>query len=267
MKLERELTDENCEMFFADTVLLVEGPTERIVLPELARHLERDKQPVGPHDFDKNNVAVIATGGKDNFLIYAQVLDSLAIPNWILADRDNMKDAIKPLAKYRGLALGGGEANFDKDNEMLAGKRIVVLKQGEFEDYYSPEVLAEALGISVDEVNSRLQERTKPDTRENLLGILEILLKSHASEIGSGVPLEKKELKAWYDQAIENYRKSHPDALIPRKTSAIVEGMFPGGSKPRIALKIAKAMVETGHIPFSGLIRAVAKTHGQQQEK
>ncbi len=81
-RLSQELNAENTEMFFADSVLLVEGPSDHILLRGMI-----DKFYEGGKD-----IKVIQMYGKSNADIYADLLDIFNIPYIVLLDRDALYD-------------------------------------------------------------------------------------------------------------------------------------------------------------------------------
>ncbi|MGZ8800741.1 MAG: ATP-dependent nuclease [Aeromicrobium sp.] len=80
VRLEAEFDHERNEMFFATSVVLVEGQTERISLPLVFRRLG--------HDPDALGISIIEVGGKGNIVLYARVLAELGIPHVVVYDSD-----------------------------------------------------------------------------------------------------------------------------------------------------------------------------------
>ncbi|AIG98436.1 hypothetical protein AFULGI_00016770 [Archaeoglobus fulgidus DSM 8774] len=117
------------ELFFARKVVLVEGPTEKAVLPLLGRR-------IGCFD---HSVSIIDCGGKFNLTLYITVLNAFRIPYLVIHDEDPIDPELQP---------GGSRYNPDKlkqavrtyqENERIKevvdpeiGEIIVV--EGEFED-------------------------------------------------------------------------------------------------------------------------------------
>ncbi|MDR1326944.1 MAG: hypothetical protein LBJ74_00900 [Heliobacteriaceae bacterium] len=90
-------------------LVLAEGITEEILLPEFAR--------ICGYEFGENNVHIISAGGKNQVVKYFyQYADSLKIPMFVLFDSDAAQNLEEIRPKLRG---------FD---------RVYVLKSGEFED-------------------------------------------------------------------------------------------------------------------------------------
>ena len=68
------------EGFFADKVVLVEGPSEQYTLPIYAKLLD--------YDFDRNNVAVVHGGGKGQLDRLLRVFAGFGIPTYLVFDGD-----------------------------------------------------------------------------------------------------------------------------------------------------------------------------------
>jgi predicted ATP-dependent endonuclease of OLD family len=80
-KFLKELDPERGELFFARRLLLVEGDTEKLALPEYARALDRD--------LDRSGATIVEVGGKRNLRDFAELAASLDIPVGILYDKDS----------------------------------------------------------------------------------------------------------------------------------------------------------------------------------
>jgi len=84
------------EAFFADAVLLVEGPSEVLFYHELAHQLEID--------LDFHNVSVLSVEGVD-FEVYVAILDAMEIPWVVRTDNDVSKvpRSNPPMWRFAGL--------------------------------------------------------------------------------------------------------------------------------------------------------------------
>ena len=80
-KLRKEFDPERNEFFFARQVILVEGDTEKLALPEYANRLNIDLNRLG--------CTIIEVGGKRNLLPMAEVVQSFDIPIILVFDRDS----------------------------------------------------------------------------------------------------------------------------------------------------------------------------------
>ncbi len=81
-RLTQEMNADNCEMFFADKVLLVEGPSDHILMRGL---IDRFYQ-------GTKEIKVIQVYGKSNIDIYSELLEMFQIPYAVLLDQDALKD-------------------------------------------------------------------------------------------------------------------------------------------------------------------------------
>lgn len=75
---KRFINGENAELFFSDKVLLVEGDTEKQLLPTLGKLTPQDtSNPRGGFcDFDKANVGIIKLNGKENLMNFVRLMTS-----------------------------------------------------------------------------------------------------------------------------------------------------------------------------------------------
>lgn len=139
---------ENSEMYFADTVILVEGGEKYIIKKML--DIYKDEL-----FLDYNNVSLIKVGGKSFFNIYKKMLEKLGKKVFIFADYDNFKnevndflpDSLKNLLnqiKGRNSGLKKyldfndiDRKEIDKIFDYLKHNNIFVLHNGELEDYYN----------------------------------------------------------------------------------------------------------------------------------
>jgi len=78
--VERELPRTFSEGFFAESVVLVEGDTDRVILETLAERLDLP--------LDTKGVAVVPVGGKENMRIPYAILEDLGLPLYLMADAD-----------------------------------------------------------------------------------------------------------------------------------------------------------------------------------
>lgn len=74
------------EVFFARKVVLVEGATEKVILPLLARRIDC---------FD-HKVSIIGCGGKFNLTLYTEVLNAFHIPYLVIHDEDPIDPELEP---------------------------------------------------------------------------------------------------------------------------------------------------------------------------
>ena len=75
-----EFDAERSELFLARSVILVEGRTEKLVLPTIFAALG--------HDVDRAQVSIVECGGKSNIPVFARICKACRIPFVVVHDRD-----------------------------------------------------------------------------------------------------------------------------------------------------------------------------------
>ncbi len=126
--LAYEHPDENTYGFPVKKVVLCEGITEEILLPEFSK--------VCGYDFSKHGIYIISAGGKNQVVKYFyNFADSLKIPVFVLLDNDAKSnlDEIKPRLR-----------NSDK---------IHLLKSGEFEDMLPDSLIIKTLNYATKNIS------------------------------------------------------------------------------------------------------------------
>jgi hypothetical protein len=95
-------------------VLIVEGATEELLLPQFAKHLGID--------FNQHGILIHPAGGKNQVIpLYLKYSDSLNIPMTLLLDQDaqsvyeNLKEHLRPQDQFFILAEGEFEDTYDID--------------------------------------------------------------------------------------------------------------------------------------------------------
>lgn len=80
LRLLTEFDTQRNELFFARSVLLVEGATEKLLLPLVFQNLG--------HDLNRLGISVVDVGGKTKIPLFAKVCRAMGIPFVVLADHD-----------------------------------------------------------------------------------------------------------------------------------------------------------------------------------
>lgn len=111
-----------------EKLIICEGITEEILLPEFARLLD--------YDFDKNGIKMISAGGKNQVVkLFYKISDIIKIPVFILLDSDAGKNRDEILPKLK-----------KKD-------KIYILKNGEFEDILPVSLIEKSLKYSIENIS------------------------------------------------------------------------------------------------------------------
>lgn len=147
----KELRQKNAFHFPVEKLIIAEGATEEILLPEFGKFCN--------YDFDKNGVHIIAAGGKNqvvkSFYEFAQIIK---IPIFVLLDKDGNQNAIEIKPKLR---------SFDK---------IHIIECGEFEDLL-PKKLVERT-INYELKNISILESKNFDKTTSRVEVLEEIFKT-----------------------------------------------------------------------------------------
>ncbi|MBN2491311.1 MAG: AAA family ATPase [Planctomycetes bacterium] len=80
LRLMTEFDAQRNELFFARSVLLVEGATEKVLLPPVFQKMG--------HDPNRLGISVVEVGGKTKIPLFAKVCQAMEIPFVVLADHD-----------------------------------------------------------------------------------------------------------------------------------------------------------------------------------
>lgn len=113
VRLASEFDHERSEMFFARSVVLVEGQRERLALPLIFRAMGRDP--------DAEGIAIVEVGGKSNLPVAADLLRDLGIPFVVVFDADRGAAASALDGRIRHAAGTASAIRLDPDFEGVAG--------------------------------------------------------------------------------------------------------------------------------------------------
>lgn len=79
-----------CDIFFADKVVLIEGVTERLLMPEMIKKVSAKSQENGVARLDKEYVSIIEVGGA-HAMRFKELIDFIDIPALIITDIDSSR--------------------------------------------------------------------------------------------------------------------------------------------------------------------------------
>lgn len=126
----------NEKIFFADSVVLVEGITDRLIFQKILNrvHLERGSKSV---------IEIVELKGKHNIEHYTGFLNALKIPHFVIADHDYLREvAPEPLRGLMRVNLSKIEKDViknpgSKDGEMLVEELDRAIQTGKMDDLRS----------------------------------------------------------------------------------------------------------------------------------
>ncbi|MFZ1155356.1 MAG: AAA family ATPase [Solirubrobacteraceae bacterium] len=156
----RYVTRDTAEMFFARRVLLVEGATERFLLPPLSTLVQSSGQVL---DFDRERVSVVELNGKGSVLSFLKILDSFEIETRAILDKDFLGDSTcRSLVSYFNQTDRPVDDSTDaKLRSDLRKYGVIVLREGEIEDYIPEADVATVSGRSPAEVQTEFAAADK----------------------------------------------------------------------------------------------------------
>ena len=204
----------NCA-FFSKKVLLVEGDSELIVIPKLAKELNTD------WDFKSNSIGIIKTNGKDSMKRYKEFFNLFDIEVFMLCDLDILLrsyNKIDPDSKYlakKNDLLHKVEESIENQSKPKTRKYKKVLERGESRSLFELIKNAREQG-NIDEVYELMEEFysfESQNIREEILQnpndeIKEIKNELFASLIQDNIfILSLGEIEDYYDSSIEGNDK------------------------------------------------------------
>lgn len=258
VKLRKELTTSNLELFFSDKVVLVEGQSDKIIIQPLARSVNVD------FDFDKKNIGIVEVGSKSNLDVFVDLLNSYEIPWVAIVDKDFLesKNIIKRMSDRFNYGI---DVAVDTDTiirEKLEANGMHILLDGEIENYYQKNWLTKMLCDFVDESD------TPADKKATIIAMVEAFINPNdlgtlKRQIGTSTDLNT-EAKAFIDKIL-NCRAGLLQAnMDDDKISTKLEQIFGclDLTKPKIALRIQQYasvndLIQARKTEFQDLFRKI----------
>jgi predicted ATP-dependent endonuclease of OLD family len=236
------LTSDTAEMFFADRVILVEGPSESILLPRVAKQVcAASGRSCDP---DLNNVSFINVGGKENFKLFTGLLDCIGVEWRIVADRDALEGTT--LAIYKKMANIEDDAVPEERIRRLLPVGVVVLSNGEIEDYYPSSAIGAIAKCSDSAVQQAMADRRMEFTDPTARQLVEAVISDHQASICKAEQQRLPKLvPAWYSQSLQRLRDSGAIEQTERKTGDLLARWLKL-TKPQIAQRIAQWIEQDG---------------------
>lgn len=96
--LHKYLTLTRCDLFFADKAILIEGPTERLLMPKIIEKIDAKKPP--EETLSSKYLSIVEVGGAYAHHFFP-FLNFLEIRTLIITDIDSVKPEVKKTGTYR----------------------------------------------------------------------------------------------------------------------------------------------------------------------
>jgi len=149
--LAQYLTLTRCDLFFADKAILIEGQTERLLLPQIIREVS-----VGPHEhLQSTYISTVEVGGAYAHL-FKSLIKFIELPTLVITDLDSIGDDRKRCP----VATGTSTSNATLKTWLPAKTMLTEIRQAGPEDktdgcvrvaYQVPEAEGEPCGRSFEE--------------------------------------------------------------------------------------------------------------------
>ncbi len=156
----RYINQDTAEIFFARRAVLVEGATERFLLPPISALVERAGRKL---DFAESCVSVVDIGGKSGIVTYLKLLHEFEIEAFAILDDDFLGDSncVATVKYLRSRGVSIDDSSNDALRRDLATANIIVLSKGEIEDYIPEGDIVAASERSEAEVRDALARHAK----------------------------------------------------------------------------------------------------------
>lgn len=115
--LQQYLTLNRAELFFADKAILIEGDTERILLPAMMKKLDLEHKVVGEIELLSQNISIVEVGAYSQ--IFEKFIYFLGIKTLILTDIDSVDADGKTCLVVEGVSSSNGALSFFLKNNAL----------------------------------------------------------------------------------------------------------------------------------------------------
>jgi predicted ATP-dependent endonuclease of OLD family len=183
----RFVNQDSAEMFFARRVVLVEGLTERFLLPPLSGLVVDRGQSL---DFDTRQMSLVDLQGKTNVVNFLKILDEFGIEARAVLDNDFLGDTTcgSLVAYLRSKGKTVEDSTSTKLRAALWSAGILVLSKGEIENYVPEADVASVSGRSLSDVQAEFNSEPKRS-------------RSFRRLFGSAKPLYAQQLAEYYLQA------------------------------------------------------------------
>ena len=146
-----QLRNEHGFIFPIKEIIIVEGATEEILLPEFAKFCN--------YDFDKNGIYIISAGGKNKVVkLYYELIETIKLPIFVLLDKDAKENLEQIQPKLRAI------------------DKIHLLKCGEFEDLLPLELVKRTLNYELSNIS--IMDKELLNSEEPRTKVLEEIFKT-----------------------------------------------------------------------------------------
>lgn len=233
--LHKYLTLTKCDLFFADKAVLVEGLTERLLLPVIAGKLEL--QNPGQPKLSTQYISVLEVGGAYAHLFFP-LLEFLELPYLVITDIDSIGADSKACAVHQGTSTSNAcikkwfEGETCSPANLLAKDATMLIREASRIAYQQPEEVGGPCGRSFEDMFVLANSTLFP-----LAGTAAEEQATEAWELAS--KFDKSDFALKY--AIEETTWNIPAYIVDGLTWLASVGGSPEQPKPEVGLEITNA--------------------------
>jgi len=238
-KLKKELNADNLELFFSDKAILVEGITEKLLLPTLSKQINPN------YNFDLSNISIIEVGSKSNLDIFIDLLNSFNIPWMAILDRDfiSKTESLGLMKKINDTYRFGFDIETTTESDLIESFKkygLYTLSYGEIENYYNINWLTNIIFSYLEDL--KLDTHIEEKIRDSINEIdIDTDIDSLKRDLFTSITFDEYELKIINNLInIKNelIRINLNNHKIGKKLEKIFEKVYL--TKPRIAVRISE---------------------------
>lgn len=255
-KVHREINRSNSELFFAKSVLFVEGETESVLIPLLAKNYIPAGGLKGDLDLDKYDISIVSLDGNTNFEFYYRYLSKLKINTYFLFDGDIQENLLSSLSTLFDVKTKKKEEMI----KVLYEKGVLILSVNEIEEFYTDDILAELKGCSSAEMKKMIENEFYYSNGKLRNSVIHDLLNSHKEDIfNADFLVDEKQIEQWYCEEEAKIRKSGKGGKIRRGKA--IEKIFSDIGKVQLGRAIGELIVKNNKYPkeIMDFIERIAK--------
>lgn len=245
-KAFREISRSNSEIFFAKSVLLVEGETEQALMPILAKSYIPPGGVEGDIDLDKFDISLISIGSKDNFEFYYRYLKELRIKSYFLFDGDIPDSTLDALIKL--FDIKSTKNKREEKVKALEDVGVHILSVNEVEDFYTDKILAQLKNCSEEDIKNQIDKEiyyNKAELRN--MAIRQLIKEKQDDILDASMDVQEEQIEKWYQEQIKSIRDKGIKG--EKRRGKAVEKIFSDMGKVQLGRAIAEIMVKEAQYP------------------
>lgn len=231
--LVRYITLASAEIFFADKLIFIEGTTERILMPEFIRKIDKElkKSDNNIIPLSSQNISIVEVGAYSH--IFKELIDFLEIKTLIITDIDAITSKREKIPVEDSSAVSTSNQSIINflgckkladliqkgKNEKIIDSRIMIAYQTKQNDYYARSFEDAFISCNKDYIQNYIKEDEEDDDdNDNVVSFNSIIKKQMAKKY-----LEENNFYSFAQECIESKSGFASELLYHKKTWEIPE--------------------------------------------